>query len=126
MKIKKQINIEIGERVKYARETAKLTQEQFAEQIGVSTQYISDLERGVVGVSIETLKKICIVLRVSSDQILFNLPSSGNLNALTEKCKVLSEEQLSFLLDMIDNLVAVVLLEREKQNKEWIEDEIHS
>ena len=49
MREKKQLNIEIGERIKDAREQKGRTQEWLAEQIGVSPQYISDLERGVVG-----------------------------------------------------------------------------
>ena len=48
MREKKEINIQIGEQIRLAREQAKLTQEQFAERIEVSPQYISDLERGVV------------------------------------------------------------------------------
>jgi len=71
MRQKKQINIEIGEQIKLAREGAGITQEQLAEQVEVSPQYVSDLERGVVGVSIATLKRICISLQVSSDQLLF-------------------------------------------------------
>ena len=71
MRVKKEINIQIGEQIKRAREKAMLTQEQFAERIDVSPQYVSDLERGVVGVSIATQKRVCTVLSVSSDQILF-------------------------------------------------------
>ena len=48
MREKKEINIEIGLQIKCAREQAKMTQEQLAELIDVSPQYISDLERGVV------------------------------------------------------------------------------
>ena len=40
MREKKKINVQIGERVRIAREQAKLTQEQFAERIEVSPQYI--------------------------------------------------------------------------------------
>ena len=71
MRVKKEINIQIGEQIKTAREQAKLTQEQLAERVDVSPQYISDLERGVVGISIPTLKRVCITLGVSSDQSLF-------------------------------------------------------
>ena len=38
MREKKEINVQIGERIKLARENAKLTQEQFAERIDVSPQ----------------------------------------------------------------------------------------
>lgn len=70
MREKKAINIEIGERVKAAREQADITQEQLAERIDVSTQYVSDLERGVVGISVPTLKNLCVALGIASDRIL--------------------------------------------------------
>lgn len=66
----KQHNAEIGLRIKQARKSARLTQEQLAEKIEVSTQYVSDLERGVVGTSIPTLIKICDTLAVSADFLL--------------------------------------------------------
>ena len=62
--------IAMGMRIQKMRKAARLTQMQFAEKIGVSTQYISDLERGVVGCSVPTLIKICDTLEVSSDFIL--------------------------------------------------------
>ena len=70
MKERKELNIQIGERVKISRESAGLTQEKLAEYVDVSIQYISDLERGVVGASLKTMIKICTVLKVSSDYIL--------------------------------------------------------
>lgn len=72
MKEKKIINIQIGERIHISRENARITQEKLAECVGVSVQYISDLERGIVGTSVPTLIKICTALNVSSDYILFN------------------------------------------------------
>ena len=102
MREKKEINIQIGEQVRLAREQAKLTQEQLAEGIEVSPQYVSDLERGVVGVSLTTLKKICVVLCVSSDQLLFSSPDSSTAALLAERCRGLNEAQLSRLLKLID------------------------
>lgn len=60
----------MGMRIQQARKAASFTQMAFAEKIGVSTQYISDLERGVVGCSTATLIKICDTLDVSADYIL--------------------------------------------------------
>lgn len=101
MRVKKQINIEIGEQVKIARENLKMTQEQFAERIEVSPQYISDLERGVVGISIPTLKRACTVLGVSSDWILFGIKSQNRSAALDERCRDLSDEQFKILLEIV-------------------------
>lgn len=60
----------MGKRIQQARKAAHLTQMRFAERIDVSTQYVSDLERGIVGCSVPTLLKICDVLDVSADLIL--------------------------------------------------------
>lgn len=54
---KKPLNVQIGARIKQAREQAHVTQERLAEQIEVSVQYISDLERGKVGASVSTVIK---------------------------------------------------------------------
>lgn len=108
MREKKEINIQIGEQIRIARECAKLTQEQFAERIDVSPQYISDLERGVVGISIPTLKRACVVLGVSSDQILFGTAAENRLDALVKKCHNLSDDSFSILLDIVSSFVKAV------------------
>lgn len=112
MRAKKEINIQIGEQIKSAREHLKMTQEQLAECIEVSPQYISDLERGVVGISIPTLKRVCVTLGVSSDQILFGRQAEKNAAAIVEKCKPLTKEQFQLLLDVIDRFVEAVEAER--------------
>ena len=108
MRVKKEINIQVGEQIKLAREQSKLTQEQFAERIDVSPQYVSDLERGVVGVSIATLKRICTVLGVSSDQILFGKQTENRATFIAHKCKSLSEHQYFLLSDIISKYVEAI------------------
>ena len=46
MKEKKPINVEIGQNVKQIRESAGLTQESFAELIGLGEKHVSAIERG--------------------------------------------------------------------------------
>lgn len=110
MKEKKAINIQIGEQVRRAREQAKLTQEQLAECIEVSPQYISDLERGVVGISIPTLKRLCTNLCISSDQILFGERPMNDGDALLEKCRLLPARQFSILSDIIHKFIEAMSL----------------
>ena len=62
MKEKKPINVEIGQNIKLSRESAGLTQETFAEMVGLGVKHISAIECGAVGVSLTTLKRICGVL----------------------------------------------------------------
>ena len=108
MRVKKEINIQIGEQIKTAREQAKLTQEQLAERVDVSPQYISDLERGVVGISIPTLKRVCITLGVSSDQILFGTATKNRAAALNNLCKPLTEEQFVILTEVVGKFVEAI------------------
>ena len=108
MRVKKEINIQIGEQIRLAREQAKLTQEQFAEQIEVSPQYISDLERGVVGISLPTLKRACIILGVSSDQILFGTASENRTSAIEKRCRNLPDEAFSSLMDIVNKFSAAI------------------
>ncbi len=108
MREKKQINVAIGHEVKSAREKASLTQEQLSELLDVSTQYISDLERGVVGLSVSTLKNICTVLNVTSDRLLFGSKSEKDVLAIFEKTALLSENQLALLSEMVEKYIEAV------------------
>ncbi len=116
MRTKKEINIQIGIQIKLAREQAKLTQEQLAERIEVSPQYVSDLERGLVGISVATLKRLCAVLCVSSDQILFGKKSGEPFVTMSEKCRVLSKEQQLLLMDIVERYVEAILTERTRDD----------
>lgn len=108
MREKKEINIQIGEQIRIAREQARLTQEQFAEHIDVSPQYISDLERGVVGISIPTLKRACVALGVPSDQILFGLTSTDRNDAIEKRCKNLTDAEFAALIDIVSKFTTTV------------------
>ena len=114
MRTKKEINIQIGEQIRLAREEAKLTQEQLAERIDVSPQYISDLERGVVGISIATLKRACLVLSVSSDRILFGNSSSAMAGQYENQFKTLTSEQIYLLKQIVDSYLKAILLEHSR------------
>ena len=108
MREKKEINIQIGEQVRIAREQSKLTQEALAEKIDVSPQYISDLERGVVGIALPTLKKLCCELGVASDQILFGTQLHDRGTILSNTCSTLTDEQFALLVEMVNCYVKAV------------------
>ncbi len=99
MRKKKELNLQIGNQIRKARERSGLTQEQFAEAIDKSPQFISDLERGLSGISLETLKKICETLQVSSDTILFTetIQADMAVEKLTNKFLNMTPEQLRIM-----------------------------
>ena len=101
----------IGSNIRTARKRADLTQEELSEKVGVTPQYLSDLERGLVGPSVPTLVRICTILNVSSDFILFGKgDASDDSNAtLIERLQRLPkykadmvETSLNLLLEAMD------------------------
>ena len=61
---------EIGKRISERRKLMRLTQEQLAEQMEVSIQMISNLERGMKAIRIDNLIRASQILGVSTDYIL--------------------------------------------------------
>ncbi len=54
----------LGQRIADLRRSMKLTQEQFAEKLGCSVEFISLVERGVNAPSVAGLEKFAKVLKV--------------------------------------------------------------
>lgn len=98
------LNIAIGSRIQQARKAAGFTQMVFAETIGVSTQYISDLERGIVGASVPTIIKICDLLNVPTDYILRGLdPATNQPVELLLELQKYSPQQQEFIMSGLKN-----------------------
>lgn len=115
MKTKKTINVEIGMRIQDARISANLTQEEFAERIDIGAKSVSALERGVVGISLSTMKRICRVLSVSSDTLLFG-PATGNNTAdLVAQLERLTPEQFEIARGVFDKLMEAFALSDKEQ-----------
>ncbi|MBO6267423.1 MAG: helix-turn-helix transcriptional regulator [Synergistaceae bacterium] len=62
--------IALGEKIKQAREAKNMTQEEFAEAIGFSTDHVSVIERGVQLPRVDKLVDIANVLGVGVDYLL--------------------------------------------------------
>ncbi len=108
MDMKKSLNVEIGNRIRISRECAGLTQEELAEEINRSTQFISTIERGVAGASLETIISICDVLSVSSDWLLRGLKPSPSADSIAAKFAFLSDAQLLVINKLADDVIALV------------------
>ena len=72
----------IGARVRKQREYLGYTREQFAERLGVTPKFCSDIELGVKGMSVPTLCKISGELRLSADYILFGKGGNADFSQL--------------------------------------------
>ena len=101
MKKHKELYIEIGERIKSSRENAGITQEKLADALGVSSQFVSDVERGVSGPSLYTIICICKQLHVSSDYLLMGIEDSSSLPEPLNHLNYLSSEEKKNIVDSI-------------------------
>ena len=72
MKVKDKNNAAIGERIKEIRLKRNITQEALAEKVNLgSAQQVSDIERGLCGLSVAKLVEFCKALDVDADYLLF-------------------------------------------------------
>ena len=91
-------------RIRKAREDLGYTREQFAELLEVSVSYMAEVERGRTGVSVKMLIKICGVLGLSADYILFG--NERDTDALRlDKIRRIDEKYLSLLDTLITELL---------------------
>ncbi len=96
MKIKDYDYKSIGLRIKRIRKERHITQEELAEKAGVGSQHISDIERGLTGMSIGTLIDICIHLRADTNYILLGISSTAASDPLSGLLSGLSNSQIMY------------------------------
>lgn len=107
MKENKEILVTIGKNLKNARTSKGYTQEQMAEQLNVSSKFISMIERGCSGLSITNLTNICKILDIEPNS-LFN----GVLNYtdskdeyITNVLSTLANGDKEFLISVIEYIL---------------------
>ena len=93
---------EMGQRIMVRRKSLRMTQEELAEKLGVSTQMISNLELGKKAIRPENLAKVCSVLELSADFILTGTNTKTAVDAVAEKLIQLTAEELQMVNEMID------------------------
>lgn len=62
----------IGARIKEKRKNVGISQAQLAEMVFLSTKYISQIERGVRHLSLDSMVDIAVALDASVDMLLFD------------------------------------------------------
>lgn len=100
----------VGKRIAAARKLAGMTQDQVARRLKIGVNHLSEIERGVAGLSIGTLIELVKILNVSADYILFgeNLKNSP-LNILLPE--ILPQQKL-YLEKVINDFIACCLDEK--------------
>ena len=102
----------IGQRLKEARKSCKMSQDMLAEKIGASRGVITNIEHDkITKPQPMVINAICNVLEINKEWLLdglgpMNVPADKNqdsqiLSEIYEQAQKLSEEEQLFILDMI-------------------------
>ena len=67
----KNINIEIGARIKQQRKLKNLSREALADLAGYSANIMQAVERGRSGLSSESIRALSVALKTSADTLIF-------------------------------------------------------
>ena len=98
----------IGGKIKQYRKAAKFSQSQLAEMIGISTKYVSVLERSAKPPSLETLINIANALNISTDLLLcdtLNVQFDIKQTLLGERFNGLTKKEQAKVLAVVDVLI---------------------
>ena len=95
----------IGARLLQARARMGITQAEAAERAGISDRTYADIERGTVNMRVETLLRICEVMKLSPNDLLTeeketDLPDRGEIWARLESCTTHERETALRLLEV--------------------------
>ncbi len=82
------------------------TREQFAEKLEVSVSYLAELERGRTGISVKLLTRVCKVLGLSADYVLFG-EERGADALLLNKLHRIDARYLPLLNGVLEELLAL-------------------
>lgn len=93
-------------RIRKAREDAGYTREKFAELLDVSVSYMAEVERGRTGVSVKMLIRICDVLGLSADYVLFGA-KRGDDDLRADRICHIDSRYLPLLDSVITELLAL-------------------
>lgn len=97
-------NLEIGERIRQAREELHMSREVFSEKIDVSVVFLGQIERGERSLSLKTLTSIVKYTGASTDYLLFGNEKENNTRRKINRILNLSsDETVEFLYEIMRN-----------------------
>lgn len=98
----------IGKRIKQYRKEKGFSQDKLSECVGLSSHYISAIERGVNSPKLPVLVNIMNILEVSADEIFVDVCNKSSLiktNTLSEKIEHLQNKEKKRILGIIEYLI---------------------
>ena len=99
----------VGKRIKIVRQRSGLTQDQVAEQVGLSPKYISGIERGVENPTMDILLRVAKILEVEPYDLFLFGESEESEKALRKGIEKMvreaDREKLQLYFDVMRNIL---------------------
>lgn len=112
------LNKQIGQRIREKREYLGLSREKFSETIGISPQFLAEIEGGKKGMSSSTLYKVCVGLSTSADYIVLGKEKENDISGITEILRNLPPESLPYAEEIIRSFAIAINKLKTKANVE--------
>lgn len=106
--MKKEMNVEMGLRIKEKRKNLKYTREVLSELVDISPQFLADIECGKKGMSFSTLKKLCQCLGVSCDYIILGKKQDAGHDRINELISSVDEKYIPAIEQMLGNILQII------------------
>ena len=98
----------IGERIKNARLKKSFTQEDLAEKLGISTAFLSRIERGNSQINLKRLVELCTILDINPGYII-NGTDKNSKSYLNKEFEKLIENCPKDKLRMLYDIIKVII-----------------
>lgn len=93
----------LGQNIRDIRKSINLTQEEFAEKLNLNPNFVSQIETGKIGISLDNAINICNVANCSPARLFKNLINSpttiDNYELLSERDKCIINQIITYLLN---------------------------
>ena len=104
------LNSKIGTRIRAQREYLGITREGLCNYVSISPQFLSEIERGIKGVSAETLYKLCEGLGISADYVLMGKTSISDVSMISRTLSTLDEKYIPLVEDLLKTFFKTISL----------------
>ena len=117
--MKKEINVQIGSRVRAARTRLGLSRDELAEALDISTLFLSYIECGQKGMSLSTLQNMCKTLQISADYLLLGQePTAVDKHRAQLLLESLDPEYWDLAEESLQTLIRTIAAVRHKTRTE--------
>lgn len=97
------VQCSVGKRVKEIRKKQGITLQKLSEKSGLSSGYLSNLERNVISPTIDQLQKVCFSLNVNITDVLTNQYEENNPVVRNNEREIFFSEQGKVKYEILNN-----------------------